>query len=281
MKVDLSKVSAKNKRAKQVRLPQPKNPDRLEEELHKMLNGMAAAIRKRFENQVLKKLTKADIKKFHDGYIEMKDATYSATFKKLVANFEKSIKKQFSEARIKRYISKLYKKTHGYNTRTSYRTIDDKFAVDIASVLKTDGLNTFVTAKTLETTGQIIKTKTEMMEGMSQNAIRLMNAGKSLTTLYEEVAIQNKKNLGKSELVARNVLKAFNTQLSKKRAENLGAKKAIWRTAGGSKVRECHRVRDGKEYEIGVGLYSSCDGLTLEVGESVNCRCVAEYIIDL
>ena len=56
--------------------------------------------------------------------------------------------------------------------------------------------------------------------------------------------------------------------------------KAIWKTAKDERVRPCHNAREGKEFNIKDGLYSSCDGNTIKPGEEINCRCVARYIVD-
>jgi SPP1 gp7 family putative phage head morphogenesis protein len=228
---------------------------------------------------VLKEIQK---KKFRQKF-EMADAdmvgNYAVVFNRLVKKAQKSIDAQFSEERIVKYIKSLYYRLDKINKKKFYEAIEKAIGVDVKQILKTDGLNTFVNAKSLETAQMIQKLKKEAMDNLSQNLLRLISAGKSLDTLYEEVTNRKKQNLYKSELVARNELKTFNSLLNDKRALNVGVKKAVWNAIGDERTRKCHKVRDGKEYDITKGLYSSCDGKYLRAGEEINCRCFNTYVV--
>lgn len=273
MKIDIKEIPTNKKK---VRIKAYNQYDNFESELSKFLEFMSTSIEKRFRNKVLDQLNKKTVEKFTDAQI----GNYAAIFNKLNNVFKKSINKQFSEKRINNYIKALYKRVDKANSNTFYKNAENGLGVDVKSIIKTDGLNTFVNAKTLETKNQIMKMLGEQTDNMSVNTLRLMSAGKSLDTLYDEVKNTSIKNKNKSELVARNELKTFNTLLSDKRASNLGITKATWNAVGGKRTRKCHQARDGKQYDIDKGLYSSCDGKTLSVGEEINCRCYATYEID-
>ena len=120
---------------------------------------------------------------------------------------------------------------------------------------------------------------------MSTNLLRLMVSGQSLDTLYSEVENITGKNNNKSKLVARQELTVFNSQLNKKRANNLGFTQRKWNAVGGSsendRTRKCHTARNGKIYPTDGKLYSSCDGKSLEAGEDINCRCWDTFVMDL
>jgi len=76
-------------------------------------------------------------------------------------------------------------------------------------------------------------------------------------------------------MIARTQISTFNSLTSKARAQNLGITTAIWKASSDERVRPCHQARDGKEYLLSEGLYSSCDGKTLQAGTDYNCRCTA------
>jgi uncharacterized protein with gpF-like domain len=57
-------------------------------------------------------------------------------------------------------------------------------------------------------------------------------------------------------------------------------KRAVWDTAGDESVRASHIGRDGEEFDLAEGLYSSMDGKWLLPGVDYNCRCTARYILD-
>jgi len=271
-KFDVGLIPTKKKRAtiKPLRIP-----TELEKELLNFNSFMIKTINNRFKNKVLKQLDKNTISKFSDAQA----GNYSKVLQKLTRDFKKSINNQFGEDRIKKYVAKLYKRTNNINDKKFYQSVSKELGVDVKQIIKTDGLNSFINAKTLETTLQILKLKNEAVENLSQNTLRLMSAGKSLSSLYEEVTIHKKRNLHKAELVARNELKTFNQQLSDKRAKNIGVQKAIWNTVGDERTRKCHKARDGMEYDLDKGLYHSCDGKHLKAGEEINCRCYATYVV--
>ena len=193
--------------------------------------------------------------------------------------------KQFSNKRIEKYIKALYARVNTANQKDIYKAIQGDLGVNVLDIIKTDGLNGFVNANSLKTLLQIQATRDKAIEDMSTNLLRLMVSGQSLDTLYEEVENVTGKNKTKSTLVARQELTVFNSQLNKKRALNLGFSQRKWNAVGGTsgsaRTRKCHTARDGKFYPVDGKLYSSCDGKSLEVGESVNCRCWATFVMDL
>lgn len=271
--LDITQIPTKKKSAKIKPLRTPRS---LEQELSNFNKFMIKTISDRFKTQVIGGMNKGTVDKFTDA----QTGNYAKVYQKLLRKFKKSINAQFNDKRVKDYITRLYARTNKMNDKTFYKSVESNIGIDAKSIIKTDGLNSFINAKSLETSGQLVKLKTDMMETISQNTIRLMSAGKNLDTLYEEVTNTKSSNLKKSETVARNELKAFNQQLNDKRATNLGVTRAIWNTVGDNRTRPCHWKRDGIEYDIEKGLYSSCDQKTIKPGEEINCRCFATYVVE-
>lgn len=271
--IDITQIPTKKKKAKIKPLRTPRS---LENELANFNKFMIKTISDRFKTQVIGGLNKGTVDKFQDA----QTGNYAKIYQQLLRKFKKSINAQFNDKRIKDYITRLYARTNKMNDKTFYKSVESNIGIDAKSIIKTDGLNSFVNAKSLETSGQLVKLKGDMVETISQNTLRLMSAGKSLDTLYEEVTNIKSSNLSKSELVSRNELKAFNSQLNDKRAINLGVTKAIWNAVGDERSRPCHLKREGMEYVIEDGLYLPCDGKTLKPGEEINCRCFATYVVE-
>ena len=271
--LDITKLPSKKKI---VKIKPLKTPRSLEQELANFNRFMINTISDRFKTQVIDAMNKGTIDKFADAQV----GNYAKIFQQLLRKFKKSINSQFNTKRIRDYITKLYARTNTINDSKFYSSVQNGIGVDAKAIIGTDGLNSFINAKSLETSGQLVKLKNDMIETVSQNTLRLMSAGKSLDTLYEEVTNTKSSNLSKSELVARNELKAFNSQLNDKRAMNLGVTKAVWNAVGDERSRPCHKKRDGMEYDIEKGLYLACDGLTIKPGEEINCRCFATYVVE-
>ena len=280
MPIQLSEVQRKkNKTKDKVELRGVKSPMGLERKMERFNRFMVREIRKRFENQVLNKINKTTQAKFTDaknGQI----GNYASVYNKLYGKFKKSIDKQFNNKKINKFIKDLYRQAHKNNTTQFTGSVNASMGVNLDDVLKTDGLNSFVNAKTLESTDMLEKLKTETMTTYKANSLRRMSAGASLADLFDQVKKDTGLRLKRGDLIARNELKAFNSELTKKRSENLGITMAVWQTAEDERVRKCHSEFNGKEYTIGKGFFCTVSGEWEEPGEPINCRCVALPVIE-
>ena len=90
--------------------------------------------------------------------------------------------------------------------------------------------------------------------------------------------VEKRKN--HSRFVARNQIASFNSIMNKTRAQKLGIKKAVWRTSADERVRPSHAARNGKEFDLSEGLYSSLDGKTLLPGTDYLCRCSMTMVLE-
>lgn len=289
-KIDLKKINRnKNKTKKEVKFTSIKSPLYLERQISKFNKFMVSEIEKRFKNQVLKKMNKSTISKFHDGrfvnleFLDKKNnqiGNYALIYDKFFNKVRTSINKQFNTKRINKFIQNIFAQANNYNQKRFYQNANNTMGVDLDKVLRTDGLNSFINAKSLQSSDMLEKLKDETLTAYKTNILRRMSAGDNLQNLFDEVKKQTNLRLQRGDLIARNELKSFNSELANKRAENNGITKAIWRTSKDERVRSCHTDRDGKEYDIKKGLYSSCDRKTIKPSEEINCRCTAEYVVD-
>lgn len=158
--------------------------------------------------------------------------------------------------------------------------------IDLTTLLQTEQLSTF-------TELQIAK-NSELIKSVSGEAIndiqRIIFNSLAEGVRYEEIARQiagnNKSSVfnkmgNRIKTIARTETAKINAQLSEKRYELAGVTKAIWDASADSRTRPCHQARDGKEFELAKGLYSSCDGKTIKPAEEINCRCVARPILEM
>lgn len=286
--IDLKEVKrTKNKTKKEVVFTGIDTPKYLENKIAKFNRYMVRTIRERFENKVLKKLNKGTIEKFQDA----QTGNYAVIYTQLFNEFKKSVNKQFNEKKIEKFLKQLFLQADNYNQKRFYQNVNNTIGIDLEQVLKTDGLNSFINAKTLQSTDELEKLKSDTIVAYKTNVLRRMSAGDDLSDLYQEVKKQTGMRLKRSDLIARNELKSFNSELAKKRAQNNGIKKAIWRTAKDERVRgnpsgkypnaPCkHWFWDGQEYEVGKGIKCEADGNWYEPGEAINCRCVAKFVIN-
>lgn len=97
-------------------------------------------------------------------------------------------------------------------------------------------------------------------------------------SLWKDVAEQIRQLAGVSErraqLIAVDQIGKLNGQLTKYRQTRAGIEEYIWRTAGDSRVRPDHVVRNGRKYRWSNPPW---DG---HPGQPIRCRCVAIPVID-
>ena len=268
---ELPRSKAKTK--KQVELRSISTNATLERKLDKFLKFMAKETNKRYKNKVMNKIGKKAVNDFTDS-------SYGDQFTTKGNQFKQSIKYQFSKERIEAFIKKLYKDANNITKRQFLKTVDSRIGIDIAQILKDENLDDYVNAKVSETTDMITRYRDDIIGDYNTNTLREANKGRSLKELYSTIAQTKFKTSKRAKRIAREELKNFTTSLNKKRYKDNGITKVKWSTSGDERVRDCHKARNGKIYEIGKGLYSSCDGKTIEVGEEFGCRCVAIPILE-
>jgi uncharacterized protein with gpF-like domain len=281
MNFDLKEYLKQNSKRKKFEIKAYRRTENFEAELENFLTFMTQSIGDRYKNQVLNKMNVSTVNKFQDA----QTGNFAVVFNGLAKVAIRMLLKQFSNKRIEKYIKALYARVNTANQKDIYKAIQGDLGINVLDIIKTDGLNGFVNANALKTLLQIEATRDKAIEDMSTNLLRLMVSGQSLDTLYNEVENITGKNNNKSKLVARQELTVFNSQLNKKRANNLGFTQRKWNAVGGSsendRTRKCHTARNGKIYPTDGKLYSSCDGKSLEVGEEINCRCWDTFVMDL
>lgn len=100
---------------------------------------------------------------------------------------------------------------------------------------------------------------------------------------HEELAkmIMESSNVAQSraKCIARTEMAKANTMLTKSRAESIGVKYFIWRTAEDEIVRETHAELEGKMFSFDDPPYIEGEGAHLP-GDIWNCRCYPEPVLE-
>jgi SPP1 gp7 family putative phage head morphogenesis protein len=152
--------------------------------------------------------------------------------------------------------------------------------IEPSTLLKRDGMTYDFNALTIETTQWIEKLRDETLEMYTANTLRSMTLGTSIEDILKEYDGMVEKRKNHARFTARNQVASFNSIMNKTRAQKLGITEAKWVTSHDERVRSSHEQRDGKIFELSVGLYSSMDGKTLLPGVDYNCRCSYRMILE-
>jgi SPP1 gp7 family putative phage head morphogenesis protein len=101
--------------------------------------------------------------------------------------------------------------------------------------------------------------------------------GKRASEIATEIMRTGEVSKSKANTIARTEVSRTATELTRARAEHVGSKGYIWRTAGDSDVRPSHKAMAGKY--VAWEVPPTLDGMVGHAGEFPNCRCYPEPVI--
>ena len=250
-------------------------PRAQERELSNFMAYMIDETGQRFRNQVFGALNKGTVDKFEDA----QTGNYAAIYLRLANRTRRKLLKQFDDKRIKELVAGILGKVNKRNQAELYDKVEKRVGISTKELTATEGLTPQINALVLETSEWVKKSLDDTLAEYTANSLQAMSQGQSLEEVMERFngLVETRRNQAK--FTARNQIGNFNSITTKLRAQNIGIEKAIWRTSRDERVRDCHRKRDGKEFDLSKGLYSSCDQLWLLPGVDYQCRCDYELII--
>ena len=243
---------------------------------------MVDQMAQRWRTQIFSELNQDTVAKFADS-VAMQDAKQSGNFAKvflaMAARVQRKLLKQFDGKRLDKMANKYTGKVNRRNQSEFYRRVSASVGISREELEATEGLTFQINAFQAETQQWVKKMRDDTLQMWTSNTLRQMAEGKGLPEILSQFDGMVEQRKGHAKMVARTQIATFNSLTSKARAQNLGITTAVWVTARDERTRPCHKARDGKEYELSEGLYSSCDGKTLMPGIDYNCRCIARMKI--
>lgn len=281
----------------------PKSPRGIENELAGVIEYMVSQMGKRFQNQVLGQLQVRTVEKFADAAIALSHAfsreankvihnggesytftdaqtgNFASVLLKLSKAAAKKLLKQFSDDRIDAVSQKILAKLDKKSKEEFYKRVAAKTGINVTDLIAKEGMKSTTNALMTETAQWIKTLRDDTFQKFTNNTLFAMSQGESLDTIvsqFDDIVAERKNH---AKFLARNQVQNYNSITTKIRAQNLGIVKAVWETAGDERVRPSHADREGKEFDLAEGLYSSIDGLHLLPGTDYNCRCSYTMII--
>jgi len=258
----------------------PQSIKSFERELGELFNAMTRAMGQQFKNQTIDVLTQETIAKFEDmAFNDAQQGNYSTRFLTLANSVSRKLRKRFNDDRINTVVSGLLGKVDDANKESLYGRMDKVEPLNVSALLKSDGTVEETNALILETTSWAERLRDNTLEDFSTQTLRAMALGQNIDQIGIDFNKLVTKRANNSKFLANNQVANFNSLLTKVRSQKLGLTQAIWVTSEDEKVRRCHRVRNGKVFDLDKGLFSSCDGLFLLPGIDFNCRCHYQLIV--
>lgn len=256
-----------------------KAPEPLKSEqrrFQKATESMIELISRLYKNQVLLELNKGTIDKFADAQV----GNYAVVLERLVSKVRRKILKRIDNKRIRKLTREVMLKTDARSKQLFYKRVAAQLGINPLSLIRKDGTTFDSNALIIETTNWLTKLRDETISEYTANSLRAMTHGRTISEILEQYDGMVEKRKNHAAFTARNQIQNYNSMMTKARAQGLGAKRAIWLTSEDERVRTSHEVRDGKEFDLSKGLYSSVDGKWLFPGSDYQCRCNMQIILD-
>lgn len=275
--------------AKEVEVKSPEPPKSEMREFGQAIKHMVDQMAKRFRNQVLDELNKSTIEKFETTdsamviagvkFADAQTGNFARVFLKMAARVRRKLFRQFDDKRLEKIARQYTGRVNRRNASEFYSRVSKRIGISQQELEATEGLTSQINAFQLETAQWIKKMRDDTMAQWTSNTLRDMAEGKTLPEILSQFDGMIEKRNRHAEMVARTQISTFNSLVSKTRARNLGIEKAVWVTSKDERVRSSHAARDGKEFDLADGLFSSTDGKTLLPGVDYQCRCDYRMII--
>ena len=162
------------------------------------------------------------------------------------------------------------------NKNRFYSAMKSAIGINVESVVQNEGLEDILIATTRENVALIKSIPEEYLKKVEGIVFRGTIQGNTSTSMIKQLQKLNKSTTKRAKLIARDQTAKLNAALVEKRSKNLAVEEYIWRTAGDERVRPNHASKNGKVFR-----WDDPPKDTGHPGQDIQCRCVAQVIINV
>lgn len=233
-------------------------------------------------NIMVKELERKEFEYTSDGFVEDFSTTLNVLEKRWV------LSSQQASTLASGFVGKLDK-----TTKTSIETvISSAMGVDVAQIVSSEGLTNTLTSAVNSNVSLIKSIPQQYLDKVRAIVLNETIKGRSAVSMIEQIQEVGKVTKNRARLIARDQSNKINGDITRERQTASGIRAFRWRTVGDLAVRQTHKDRNGEVFAwkpefVGQKL---ADGTVLRdpeaagigyPGEEIQCRCIAEPIIEL
>lgn len=227
----------------------------------------------------------------HDSYREIRqDMNAEEKIRRQFESVRNRLRAMFPDETLRKWsqnmsanVNKISKK----NTITAAKTID----LEVEPLLKDGKLNPFFENVVDENVGLIRSIPEKDLEAFKNKLVHSITQDHSKDTIARIISKHFDVSKRHARVIARDQVNKLNGTLNKHRQQQLGGRRYIWRTAGDERVRgdpaglyprakPSHFKLDGTTQFWSRPPKSGPKGERLHPGQSILCRCWAEFIFE-
>jgi SPP1 gp7 family putative phage head morphogenesis protein len=162
------------------------------------------------------------------------------------------------------------------NKKRFYGAMENAIGVNLQSIIQNENLEDILVATTRENVALIRSIPEEYFKKIETLVFTGVTQGSNAGSMISQIRKIGNTTTKRAKLIARDQTSKLNSALNQQRQQNLGVEEYIWMTAKDDRVRETHRSKNGKVFK-----WNDPPKDTGHPGQDVNCRCVAQPIINV
>jgi SPP1 gp7 family putative phage head morphogenesis protein len=180
-------------------------------------------------------------------------------------------------AAIRRTASRVMSATDARHKRSFYRQLSELLGVGVTA---TEGFREATLRRSVRANAALIKSvRDDAIPALARDVEKAFRSGVRHEVLRKQwrdrgLPLKFGTIEGRSKVIARDQISKLNGQLTRSRQANIGITSYTWRTSGDERVRDAHDSLDGRVFQWDK---PPSEG---HPGEPVQCRCVAEAVVD-
>lgn len=162
------------------------------------------------------------------------------------------------------------------NKTKFYSAMESAVGVNLETIVQNEGLEDILVATTRENVSLIRSIPEEYFKNIESIVFTGTTQGSTAGSMIKQISKQGKTTTKRAKLIARDQSSKLNSALNQQRQQNLGVDEYIWLMSGDERVRDSHRSKNGKTFR-----WDSPPKDTGHPGQDIQCRCVAQAIINI
>lgn len=166
--------------------------------------------------------------------------------------------------------------TNQINRNRFYSAVEGALGVNLSTLIAEEGIEDTLIASTRQNVSLIKSIPDEYFKKIESVVFTGTMQGRRARSMISELRDIGRVTERRAKLIARDQTSKLNSALNQQRQLNLGITEYIWRTAADDRVRESHRSKNGKVFK-----WNDPPKDTGHPGQDVQCRCVAQPIINI
>ena len=162
------------------------------------------------------------------------------------------------------------------NRKRFYKALQNATGVNLNGIISEEGLQPMLTSSVNDNVSLIKSIPDEYFKKLNTIVSQGTMRGKSSGGIIKDILALGKSTKKRAKLIARDQTQKVNAAITQGRQTNLGVTEYIWRTSSDERVRESHKAHNGKRFK-----WNDPPKDTGHPGEDIQCRCIAEPVIEL